>query len=202
MQLYERNKTTVSEVRLTPPSFADPWLLSAVLSLQQRSSSSQRNSNSFAVAMAPTKEPGGIDNLAFDVSAITHLCKNKHSSDMFSYFYMIVLRYACKKQTTTRKDGVHSVWNFIFCCMVPLQMDKETKDKLEGRKDQPRQSSCASAEDRNQLAYCVTDVPPWYLCIVLSVQVCACADVLGIFGLLSVFQENLRVCTLLYEQRC
>lgn len=28
-----------------------------------------------AVAMAPTKEPGGLDNLAFDVSAMTYLYK-------------------------------------------------------------------------------------------------------------------------------
>lgn len=62
-------------VRLTPPSSMDPCLLSAVLYLQQRSSLSQRNSNSPAVAMAPTKEPAGLDNLAFDVSAITYLCK-------------------------------------------------------------------------------------------------------------------------------
>lgn len=68
--------------------------------------------------------------------------------------------------------------------MVPLQMDKETNDALEGREDQPRQSSSAPADDKNQLAYCVTDIPPWYLCIVLSVQVCA--DVLGISWLLSV----------------
>lgn len=51
-------------------------------------------------------------------------------------------------------------------------MDEEIKDGLEGKKDQPRESSCASADDKYKLAYCVTDAPPWYLCIVLSIQVC------------------------------
>lgn len=65
----------IPEVRLTPPSSIDPCLLSAVLYLQQRSALSQRNSNRPAVAMAPTKELGGLDNVAFDVSAMTYLCK-------------------------------------------------------------------------------------------------------------------------------
>ncbi|XP_071752956.1 xan_ur_permease domain-containing protein [Centroberyx gerrardi] len=30
-------------------------------------------------------------------------------------------------------------------------------------------------EDKNKLAYCVTDVPPWYLCIILGIQHCLTA---------------------------
>lgn len=52
-------------------------------------------------------------------------------------------------------------------------MDEEIKEELKAKKDQPGGSSCASADDKNKLAYCVTDAPPWYLCIVLSIQVCA-----------------------------
>lgn len=56
--------------------------------------------------------------------------------------------------------------------MVPLQMDEGIKDELKGKEQQTRGSSCVSEEDKNKLAYCVTDAPPWYLCIVLAIQVC------------------------------
>uniref|UniRef100_A0A667YQD7 Solute carrier family 23 member 4 n=1 Tax=Myripristis murdjan TaxID=586833 RepID=A0A667YQD7_9TELE len=33
----------------------------------------------------------------------------------------------------------------------------------------------SAEEDKNKLAYCVTDVPPWYLCIILGIQHCLTA---------------------------
>ena len=33
------------------------------------------------------------------------------------------------------------------------------------------ESEFSGEENRNKLAYCVTDVPPWYLCIILGIQV-------------------------------
>lgn len=127
-------RKTIPEVRLTPPSTMDPCLLSAVLYLKQRSSLSQRSSNSPAFAMAPTKEPDGLDNLAFDVSAMTYL--NKHSYNIFGYFYMIVLHCACKKQTTSRKDSIPSVWN----CAILLygsSADGRGNKRRAGRKEGP-----------------------------------------------------------------
>ncbi|XP_020790725.1 xan_ur_permease domain-containing protein [Boleophthalmus pectinirostris] len=48
---------------------------------------------------------------------------------------------------------------------------------LEGRFcDLPGEEVDSSVEeDNNKLAYCVTDVPPWYLCIILGIQHCLTA---------------------------
>ncbi|XP_062317071.1 xan_ur_permease domain-containing protein [Osmerus eperlanus] len=37
------------------------------------------------------------------------------------------------------------------------------------------ESEFSGEENRNKLAYCVTDVPPWYLCIILGIQHCLTA---------------------------
>lgn len=45
--------------------------------------------------------------------------------------------------------------------------------KLEGpdTKREEETDTSTEGEERNKLAYCVTDVPPWYLCIILGIQV-------------------------------
>lgn len=51
---------------------------------------------------------------------------------------------------------------------LQLQISEEGRE-LE---DQEQKShDVSSSEDRNKLAYLVTDVPPWYLCIFLAIQV-------------------------------
>lgn len=177
-------RETIAEVRLTPPSSVDPWLLPADLNLQQSSSLSQRNLDSPAVAMAPTKEARGLDNLAFDVSARIYLRKI-HTPVK----YLAVFRYSyfilhARNKLRGEKTAFTLCGRELFCSLVPLQMDEEIKDELKAKEEQQRGGSRAPAEDKNKLAYCVTDVPPWYLCIVLSIQVCACVDVVGCSWLL------------------
>ncbi|KAJ8002893.1 hypothetical protein DPEC_G00163680 [Dallia pectoralis] len=36
-------------------------------------------------------------------------------------------------------------------------------------------SDLSEEDDKNKLAYCVTDVPPWYLCVILGIQHCLTA---------------------------
>ncbi|XP_068564396.1 solute carrier family 23 member 1-like [Cebidichthys violaceus] len=49
-----------------------------------------------------------------------------------------------------------------------LVFDMDVKDEQRGR--ERRGSGCETEEDRNKPTYCVTDVPPWYLCIFLAIQ--------------------------------
>ncbi|XP_063757593.1 solute carrier family 23 member 2-like isoform X2 [Eleginops maclovinus] len=43
-------------------------------------------------------------------------------------------------------------------------------DHQRGEEGKACGSSCVTEEDRNKPTYCVTDVPPWYLCVFLAMQ--------------------------------
>lgn len=78
---------------------------------------------------------------------------------------MIKLYHTCK-QPQLDKRAFTVCGSALLCCTSPLQMNEDIKDGLKEKREK------SSGEDKNKLSYCVTDTPPWYLCIVLSIQVC------------------------------
>ncbi|KAF7666943.1 hypothetical protein LDENG_00086380 [Lucifuga dentata] len=51
-----------------------------------------------------------------------------------------------------------------------FDMDEHLCDHPRGKHTKTCGSNCTTDEDRNKPNYCVTDIPPWYLCIVLAIQ--------------------------------
>uniref|UniRef100_A0A669B1Y9 Solute carrier family 23 member 1 n=1 Tax=Oreochromis niloticus TaxID=8128 RepID=A0A669B1Y9_ORENI len=58
------------------------------------------------------------------------------------------------------------IFHFLLFRHTAFFMDEQVDDRLKGK-------ACKTSEtdgDRNKPTYCVTDVPPWYLCIFLAIQ--------------------------------
>ncbi|XP_053192644.1 solute carrier family 23 member 1-like [Scomber japonicus] len=53
---------------------------------------------------------------------------------------------------------------------LAFDMEEQVNDQAGGKVVKTCGVSCETEEDRNKPTYCVTDVPPWYLCIFLAIQ--------------------------------
>lgn len=58
-------------------------------------------------------------------------------------------------------------------------MEEQVNNQLKGNAGKTCGSDSVAEEDRNKPTYCVTDVPPWYLCIFLALQVGLICDVIS-----------------------